>query len=56
MEPVQVQATTKGEEEAEAWKNAASVSSEYSLAEDSEDTAAEESGMEDSGSQLKSFD
>ena len=59
MEPVQVQATTKGEEVAEAWKNAASVSSEYSLAAglyDSEDTAAEESGMEDSGSQLKSFD
>ena len=55
MEPVRVQPTTEGEEEAEeAWQNAASVSLEDSLAvgpDDSEDTTAEESEMEDSGSQ-----
>ena len=60
MEPVRAQPTTEGKEEAEeAWQNAASVSSEDSLAvgpEDSEDTAAEELEMEDSGSQLKSVD
>ena len=57
-EPVRAQPTTEGEEEAEeAWQNAASVSSEGSLAvgpEHSEDTTAEESEMEDSGSYLKS--
>ena len=60
MGPVWAQPTTEGEEEAEeVWQNAASVSSEDSLTvgpEDSEDTAAEEFEMEDSGSQLKSAD
>ena len=60
MEPVRAQPKTEGKEEAEeARQNAASVSSEDSLAvgrEDSEDTAAEKSEMEDSRSQLKSVD
>ena len=60
MEPAWEQPTTEGEEEAEeAWRNAASVSPKDSLAvgpEDSEDPAAEESEMEDSGSQIKFVD
>ena len=60
MEPAWEQPTIEGEEEAEkAWQNAASVSPEDSLAvgpEDSEDPAAEESEMEDSGSQIKFVD
>ena len=56
MGPVRAQLTTEGEEEAEeAWQNAALVPSEDSLAvgpEHSEDTTAEESEMENSGSPL----
>ena len=59
MEPAWEQPTMEGEEEAEAWQNAASVSSEDSLAdgpEDSEDPAAEELEMEEPGSQIKFVD